>query len=157
MIFAILTVKAQTTIIPTNLIVLDRLISCSNTVLVTNAEFRCRLGDRLFFKNEVGCPVRHFGVGGRQIRPGNLQVQYRLPVRLVLGMEQRQRLGFVLGAQGMLFAGGGVLGVKDPGSPKQDEFRFHDNYPNHETSPVSCAFMNASFGEFQRILASSGE
>jgi hypothetical protein len=86
-----------------------------------------------------------------------LQVKHGLAVGLVLGMEDRKRLGFVLGAQAVLLPGGGVFGVKNSGSPKQDELRFHDNYPNHETSPVSAAFMNASFGEFQRILASSGE
>ena len=77
--------------------------------------FHCRL---------PGAP-RHFRVGGRQIRPGNLQVKHWLAVGLVLGMEDRKRLGFVLGAQAVLFARGGVFGVKNSGSPKQDEFRFH--------------------------------
>lgn len=60
-------------------------------------------------------------VGGCQIRPGDLQVKHGLPVGLVLGMEDRKRLGFVLGAQAVLFARGGVFGVKNSGSPKQDE------------------------------------
>ena len=50
-----------------------------------------------------------------------MQVQDGLPVGFVLGMEQRQRLGFVLGAQTVLLVGGGVFGVKNSGSPKQDE------------------------------------
>ena len=44
---------------------------------------------------------------------------------LVFGMEDRKRLTFVLRVQAVLFAGGGVFGVKNSGSPKQDEFRFH--------------------------------
>jgi hypothetical protein len=54
-----------------------------------------------------------------------LQVKHGLAVGLVLGMEDRQRLGFVLGAQAVLFARGGVFRVKNFGSPKQDEFRFN--------------------------------
>jgi len=60
------------------------------------------------------------------IRPGNLQVKHRLAVGLVFGMEDRKRLGFVLRVQAVLFAGGGVFGVKNSGSPKQDEFHFHN-------------------------------
>ena len=35
----------------TNSIVFPELLSCSNTVLMTNAEFRCTSGTRVFFKN----------------------------------------------------------------------------------------------------------
>jgi hypothetical protein len=45
------TLYGQTTILSTNLIVFERLFSCTNTILMTNAEFRCVLGDRLFFRN----------------------------------------------------------------------------------------------------------
>ena len=55
----------------------------------------------------------HFGVGGRQIRPGDVKIEHGLPVGFVFGMQQRKRLGFVLGAQAVLFAGGGVLAVKN--------------------------------------------
>jgi hypothetical protein len=41
-------------------------------------------------------------------------------------MEDRKRLGFVLGAQGMLFAGGGVFAVKNTRPVKHDESCFHD-------------------------------
>jgi hypothetical protein len=34
---------------------------------------------------------------------------------------------------------------------------FITDFPARETSPVSSAFENASFGEFQQILASSGD
>jgi hypothetical protein len=87
-----------------------------------------------------------------------MQVQDGLPVGFVLGMEQRQRLSFVLGAQTDLFVGGGVFGVKNSGSLKHDESRFHRLILlNRETSPVSSAFRNASFCEFQQIPANSGE
>jgi hypothetical protein len=66
-------------------------------------------------------PVRHFGVGSRQICPGNLQIRDGLPVGFVLGMQKRQRFGLVLRAQTDLFPGRRVFGVKSSGSPKQDE------------------------------------
>ncbi len=36
------------------MIIFERLLSASNTVLMTNAEFRCITGNRIFFKNEDG-------------------------------------------------------------------------------------------------------
>jgi len=36
-------------------------------------------------------PVRNFRVGGRQVRPGDLQVQDGLAVGFVLGMQERER------------------------------------------------------------------
>jgi len=47
----------------------------------------------------------------------------------------------VFGATGSGKTSGGVFGIKN----------------TRETSPVSSAFKNASFGEFQQILAGSGE
>ena len=41
-------------------------------------------------------------------------------------MQERQRLGLVLRAQAVLFAGGGVFGVKNPRPVKHDESRFHN-------------------------------
>ncbi len=38
----------------TNKIVFDKLLSCSNTVLMFNAEYRCTTGMRLAFMNEHG-------------------------------------------------------------------------------------------------------
>lgn len=38
----------------TNVIVFHRLLSVSNTVLMTNAEFRCVTGNRIFFRDEAG-------------------------------------------------------------------------------------------------------
>jgi hypothetical protein len=73
-------------------------------------------------------------------------------------MKEREGFGFVLGAQAVLLARHGVLAVINPRSAEQDESRFHRLISlNRETSPVSSAFTNASFGEFQQILASSGE
>jgi hypothetical protein len=47
-----LTLNAQT-----NQIVFDRLMSCSNTVLMTNAEYRCTTGMRVAFLNADGCQL----------------------------------------------------------------------------------------------------
>ncbi|HUE37223.1 MAG TPA: hypothetical protein VMO20_07515 [Candidatus Acidoferrum sp.] len=44
-----LAAKAQT-----NSIVFPQLLSATNSVLMTNAEFRCVSGNRLFFKNDAG-------------------------------------------------------------------------------------------------------
>ena len=103
-------------------------------------------------------PLGNFGVNSRQIRPGDLQVQDGLPVGFVLGMKDREGFGFVLGAQAVLLARHGGLAVINARSSEQDESLFHKLISlNRETSPVSSAFVNASFGEFQQILASSGE
>jgi len=82
--------------------------------------FRCRLGHC-----RPPSALGNLRVDGRQLCPSDLQVKHWLAVGLFLGMEDRKRLGFVLGAQAMPFARGGVFGVKNSGSPKQDEFRFH--------------------------------
>jgi hypothetical protein len=79
------------------------------------------LGLRHFVHRRPPSAVRHFGVGGRQIRPGDLQIQDGLAVGFVLGMKQCQSLGLGLRAQTNLFAGGRVFGVKNSGSPKHDE------------------------------------
>jgi hypothetical protein len=55
-----------------------------------------------------------------------LKIENRLPVGFVLGMKDGQGFGLVLGAQAVLFARHGVLGIKNSGSPEQDESRFHN-------------------------------
>jgi hypothetical protein len=57
----------------------------------------------------------------------------------------------------VLLAGGGVFRIINARPVKHDESRFHTDFSDRETSPVSSAFKNASFGEFQQILANSGE
>jgi hypothetical protein len=66
-------------------------------------------------------------------------------------------VGFVLRAKADLFAGAGVFGVKTPARLNRMNLDFIDDSLNQETSPVSSAFMNVSFGEFQLVLANSGE
>lgn len=46
--------SVATTTLSTNVIVFEQLLSSSNTVLMTNAEFRCTSGDRIFFRNDAG-------------------------------------------------------------------------------------------------------
>ncbi len=55
-----------------------------------------------------------------------LPSEIRVYSGFVLGMQERERLGFVLGAQAVLFAGGRVLAVKNARSFEQDESRFHN-------------------------------
>ena len=63
---------------------------------------RAGLGLGHFVHRHLPGPLRHFRVGGRQIRPGNVQIEHRLAVGFVLGMQKREGFGFVLGAQGLL-------------------------------------------------------
>jgi hypothetical protein len=65
------------------------------------------------------------GIAGRQVGAGDVKIEDGLPVGFVLGMQERKRLGFVLRAQAVLFAGGRVLTVKNARSAEQDESRFH--------------------------------
>ena len=65
------------------------------------------------------------GVAGRQIRAGKVQVQHRLAVRLVAGVDQLQRLGLIAGAQTFLLAGRRILGIIDSAAPEQCVFCFH--------------------------------
>ena len=59
------------------------------------------------------------------IGAGKVQVQHRLALRLVAGVEQAARLGLVLGAQAGLLACGGVLAVIYVTTAEQGVFRFH--------------------------------
>ncbi len=76
----------------------------------------------------------------------------------VLGMEDRKRLGLVLGAQAVLLARHGVLAVKNTRSPKQDKSRFHDRISLIE-KPVRFhpRFGTRVLASFSEVLASSGE
>ena len=65
------------------------------------------------------------GVTGRQIGAGQMQVQHRLAVRLVAGVDQLQRLVFVAGAQTFLLAGRRILGIIDSVAPEQCVFSVH--------------------------------
>lgn len=64
-------------------------------------------------------------VGRGQIRPGDVEIKHGLPVGFVLGMQEREGLGFVLGAEAVLLASGRVLTVKNARSAEQYESRFH--------------------------------
>ncbi|HXI69270.1 MAG TPA: hypothetical protein VNN22_02820 [Verrucomicrobiae bacterium] len=86
-----------------------------------------------------------------------MQIKHWLAVGLVLGMEDRKRLGFVLGAQAVLFAGGGVFGVKTPFRLNKLNLDFIGGLPYRDTSPFPAAFVNAGSGEFQLVLANGGE
>lgn len=73
-------------------------------------------------------------VGGREIRPGDAQIEDGLPVGLVFGVEQGERFRFVLRAEAELLAGGGVLVIENTRTPEQDKTRFHDNaFLGHES------------------------
>ena len=54
-----------------------------------------------------------------------MQIEHGLAVGFVFGMQERERLGFVLGAEAGLFAGGRVLAVINARSPEQDKSLFH--------------------------------
>ncbi len=79
------------------------------------------------------------GSVARQIRPGDLKIQDRLPVGFVFGMQKRQGFGFVLRKQAALLAGGGVLAVINALALKEDEFLFHNWFSVRDTSPCSTA------------------
>jgi hypothetical protein len=55
-----------------------------------------------------------------------LEVQDKLAERFILGVQECKGFGFVLGAQGMLFARDSVLAVINARSPKQDESCFYN-------------------------------
>jgi len=99
------------------------------------------------------CPVCRFGVGGCQIRPGDLQIEQGLAEGFVLGMQERQRVRFVLGPQTGLLLGGGVFAVENFVAPEEDESRFHNWFSESRNQSGSVAFVNASFGEFQRRIS----
>jgi hypothetical protein len=54
LILTAITGKAQT-----NAIVFPQLLSATNSVLMTNAEFRCFVGDKVFFRNDNGYQSFH--------------------------------------------------------------------------------------------------
>jgi hypothetical protein len=83
------------------------------------------LGGGHFIHDELPRPFGRFGVNGAEIRQGDGMVEVRLPVRFILGMEQGGGGGFVLGAEGMLFTGLGVLAIVGAIATIQDELRFH--------------------------------
>jgi hypothetical protein len=69
--------------------------------------------------------VAGIGVGGASIRAGDLEIQNRLPKRLVFGMEEGESLGLVSGFQTRLLFCHGVLGAELPvASPIQNESLF---------------------------------
>jgi hypothetical protein len=89
-----------------------------------------------------------------QINLGDLQVHGRLPGGFVLGVKESDGFALIFGAQTGLSAGRRFLGVENARPPEQNESRLHEfDSLNREASPVSSAFTNASFGEFQRIVA----
>jgi hypothetical protein len=53
-----------------------------------------------------------------------LQIKDWLAVRFILGMQKRERLGFVLGAQAVLLPRQVFLAVINPRSLEQDELVF---------------------------------
>jgi hypothetical protein len=59
---------------------------------------RAGLGLGHFVHRHLPSSPRHFRIGGRQIRPGDMQVQDGLPVGFVLGMQEREGFGLVLRA-----------------------------------------------------------
>lgn len=61
----------------------------------------------------------NFGVRRGEICPRDLQIEDGLTVSFVLGMKERQRLGFVLCAKAVLFACLRVLAVVNARSPEQ--------------------------------------
>ena len=75
----------------------------------------------------------HCGIGGGKVGASNLPVQYGLSERFVLGVKQGAGFRFVLGAEAELFAGGGVLVIKNTRAPEKDKTLFHDNaFRGHE-------------------------
>lgn len=57
----------------------------------------------------------------REIRPRDVEVENGLAVGLVPGVKERQRFGFVFGAETDLFAGGGVFAVEHARAAKQNK------------------------------------
>ena len=62
---------------------------------------------------------------GTAVGAGKMEVEHRLAVRFIAGVNQLLRLGFVAGAQTFLLAGGGVLGIINAVAAEQGVFRFH--------------------------------
>ena len=67
------------------------------------------------------------GIGRRQVGAGDLEVEDGLAGSLVPGVEEGVSFRLAAGAEAGLFAGGGVLGVKDPCAPEQNEPLIHGN------------------------------
>jgi hypothetical protein len=66
------------------------------------------------------------GIACCQIGASDVEIKNGLPVGFVFGMQERERLGFVLRAEGGLLARGGVLAVVNARSFEQDESCFHN-------------------------------
>ena len=65
------------------------------------------------------------GVAAGQVGAGQMQIEGRLALGLVQGVEQVARFGLVLGAETGLLAGGAVLAIIDLATAEQGEFKFH--------------------------------
>ena len=74
------------------------------------------LGLGHFIHRHLPGALGYFRVSGGEIRSGDLQIEDGLPVRFIFGMEQGDRLRFVLRAETDLFSSGGVLGIENPGA-----------------------------------------
>jgi hypothetical protein len=80
---------------------------------------RCtRFGAGHFVHRGLPGALGDLRVGRRQIRPRNLEIENWLAVGFVLGMQEREGLGFVSGAQADLLAGGRILAVINARSAK---------------------------------------
>jgi hypothetical protein len=87
----------------TNKLVFDQLLSCSNTVLMTNAEYRCTTGMRVAFMNAGGCQLfdvrsidtnalERIGISSDQLalKDKNLKEYYRQCAVTLVAQQQAQ-------------------------------------------------------------------
>ena len=88
-------------------------------------ERRPGLGARHFVHRGLPSALGNLRVGRGQIRPGDVEIEHWLAVGFVLGMQEREGFSFVLGAETVLLAGGGVLAVINPRPAEEDESLFH--------------------------------
>ena len=107
----------------------------------------------VFVISSIGCllprPLGNLRVGRGQIRPGDVQIGDAATYASFLECRS-EGFAFVLGAKAVLFAGDGVLGIKDARPAEQNESRFHGWFSDRETSPLS-SLSNTSFGEAQWV------
>ena len=80
-----------------------------------------RLGRGHFIHHEAPGARGGGGIGGAEVSQGNLLIEDRLAMRLVLGMEQGLGGGFVPGAEALLFAGLGVFAIENPVATVEQE------------------------------------
>ena len=106
-----------------------------------------------FFHDGLPGAFRDLRIGGGNVRPRDVEIEDRLPVGLVFGVEEGLRFARIPGAQAGLSFGGSVLAVENATSAKERESELHVRAPNPSTDQT--ARVSEQWASFSGVVASS--